>query len=1097
MPMEDLARFRRKMEELTGLEFAEELRKRGVSVPGKEPQKIVDAVVRLLHDDLRAIEASAQDDPRGKRRPENEEEDDEPEFVRERGRGKGLRPLRGEVGEREQKRRTEEKKEAMLNLLQRMSPEEAAAAAQRFREMETRGESEQQSVSLERPRGETRAGISARAGAEDDAPGEPVVQAEGLHAGIGASQMPHNEQGEPPVEEDQAEVGEGGRGRDGSSGDASKRGDDVGDPSGIEPPEIRFFPEASTREYWEPRFAWRSEVASLEDQLELLQEKGLFEGRQRRQRPRRERSGTPQRRHMPGDAPRSGGAFAGENAARAQGEKDGQREREGEKRADEETEKGETHWQGGVQGDGAVEEEEDLDAWLGTGESEEDEGAFLTEADADRFPGLVTVRDLLRREILGLSLVTPSGAKKRTDGPRGKAGNVSARADAGTRLDMSRREDRDEAEGRERDTTRAWFRQRGRDEEEEEESEEDEEIDEDSGGAGDANVWKRKYKGTDEEDEDEDEDEDDEGDSSAQLILPSNFRSLPKDRREQLLRIHETPRQMQKEDQEDEQEQEDEGGEAETGPSEAVERRTYTQTERDEDMRRVAARLLSSSSVSPSSHSSSPSSFSSLGDKGDREGHRLGLPTGQSDGARGEEAGEGGDAGKGREEPRFSDRIEAYCVAWHQLVERQSGSGKGDEEIEEHEQRRTGVLLLPDASGWRDFFVRGLADRLADCCKCVVLVPDTQHIATRAEDFAPSQASFASPRASASVLRNELIHRCMRFLKREFALQAVALAGLEEGGGLALEGAADLFRIRREKRRLFATKAAVTAHDLQQILLHDALSSSPYLPASSPSSTYSPLSSAALPAAGSDLPSFLSGGELVLPDAVVAFYPRRFSPRFVGAHMEAPTLGIFADENGKMGKQPLSNGGESTSENAAGDGEGGDAFDARRREGVRAGRGGERLAGQSRQGEVPTPCGCREGEAAVREARERIGGSTPAREREMTDKIAQRGNAQTIEGRRGAETLEKAFREFDGKFQRDFMMHVFDGVSRGFAHRFWDEKTKTLVKSREAAEDAFLISTSWLDIWLSPPSEPPRFNVINDVTDFSETFKDFQPPRRG
>ncbi|KEP66267.1 UNVERIFIED_CONTAM: hypothetical protein HHA_260800 [Hammondia hammondi] len=1015
MPLEDLARFRRKLEELTGLEFAAELRKRGIAVPGKEPQKVVDAVVRLLHDDLRVAEHAEDSGERasGREKGHDEqeeagEEEGEPEFLRRR-RDPRSRGLGDERKAREEEKRSEEqKKEEILNFLQTLSPEEAAALGREIREVEARNARES------RRDGDTR-------GDSEDAPARHLLHARNprdAERERSASSRKGEREGEA----------EGRRGQRPSSEASSKSEDDARDPSGIEPPEVLFFPEASRREYWEPKFAWRSEVTTLEDQLELLEERGARERDATRGKPRVEKS-----RRNPQLSPRGVqfGARREGREAHTRTEKNGE-DCEDQEAGGERTDGGCAEHEEEEQGGESDASEENLDAFVGTGEVEEDLEPLSAE-DVDRIPGLVTVRDLLRREILSL----PLGASPRQKGHRRKPQRgqpTSPRATAGEEERLYRPEVGHEAESRQTHLQSALLPHRHR---------EEEESDEDSAVGGGAALWRRKYKGTDEDEgdeEDEDEEDEDEEEAPTQLILPPHFRALPKDRREQLLGIGET---VERKKEEEEEEKED--------PTEGVERWTYTQTEREEDMRRAAVRLLASAS----------SSMKEDDPRRTREDKRE----------------EGKEDRRGEQRP-FPERVDAYCVAWHRLVERPAG-GKGEEEIEEEEeQRRAGVLLLPDASGWKDFFVRGLADRIADCCKCVVLVPDTQHIWTVATAASPgegasslgSSASLWSP----AVVRDELIHRCMRFLKEAFGLQGVALVGLEQGGGLVLESAANLFRIRREKRNLVASKASVTAQDLQQILLpksssSSALSSSDSCASSSPSSpsTLSSSSSSASSSLPPSLPSFLAGGELNVPHAVVAFYPRQFDPVFVGANMEAPTLGIFAETNRSKVPPRASDRGREGGAEEEGRDFGQNEGRLVERQSVAEGRreahlSGERDAGRESQGE---------------------------------HKVEE--TARSLEGEAGSETLEQAFRSFDRNFQRDFLMHVFHGVRSGFAHRFWDDQTKKRSKNNEAAEDALLLATAWLDTWLSPPSAPPRFNVINDLTDFPNSFKDFRASQQG
>ncbi|EPR62706.1 hypothetical protein TGGT1_260800 [Toxoplasma gondii GT1] len=1066
MPLEDLARFRRKLEELTGLEFAAELRKRGVAVPGEEPQKIVDAVVRLLHDDLRVAEhsedsgkrISGRDKGYAERGEAGEEEEGEPEF-----RSRGRPPRSGGLGderkareeEKKKKRSEEQKKEEILNFLQTLSPEESAALGREIREMEARNARE------------SRHDEDARGDSEDAPAQHRKHERSAGDAGRERSASSRKGEREEDEEDEEDEFAAKGRraGRRPSSEASSKSEDEAKDPSGIEPPEVLFFPEASRREYWEPKFAWRSEVATLEDQLELLEERGVSLSDAPRGKPRLEKW-----RRTPKLSPRGKqfGARSGSREAHTPPEKNGEdygNEEAGGERTDggraehEETEeeresRREREREDEEQRGESDASEEDLDVLLGTGEIEEDLEPLDAE-DVDRIPGLVTVRDLLRREILSLPLVVSPRQKGHRQKPqRGQLRNPGSTAGEEERL--YRTETGNEAERRQTHSQNALLPDRHR---------EEEAFDEDSAVGGAAALWRRKYKGTDEDEGDEDEgDEEDEDEEEAptQLILPPQFRSLPKDRREQLLGIRETVERTKEEE-----EKED--------PTEGVERCTYTQTEREEDMRRAAARLLASAS----------SPMKEDDPKRIREDKR-----------------EDGKEDRGDAQRPFPERVDAYCVAWHRLVERPTG-GKDEEEIEEEEeQRRAGVLLLPDASGWKDFFVRGLADRIADCCKCVVLVPDTKLISTLATAASPGAAASSEGLSSSSgpssslwspaVLRDELIHRCMRFLKEAFGLQGVALVGLEQGGGLVLEGAANLFRMRREKRNLVASKASVTAQDLEQILLptsrSSALSSSDSCASSSPSSpssppTFSSSSSPSSPSSSSSpstfssssssssvpapLPSFLAGGELSVPHAVVAFYPRQFDPEFVGAHMEAPTLGIFAETN-RRGAAPR-------------------ARDCGREGGAKE-EGRDFRQNDGRLAE-------RQGAAEGRREAELSGERDAERESQREQKSEE--TSRRLEGEAGSETLEQAFRSFDRNFQRDFLMHVFHGVSCGFAHRFWDDETKKRSKNNEAAEDALLLATAWLDIWLSPPSAPPRFNVINDLTDFPNAFKDFRASPQG
>jgi hypothetical protein len=93
-----------------------------------------------------------------------------------------------------------------------------------------------------------------------------------------------------------------------------------------------------------------------------------------------------------------------------------------------------------------------------------------------------------------------------------------------------------------------------------------------------------------------------------------------------------------------------------------------------------------------------------------------------------------------------------------------------------------GVLLLPDASGWRSSRTRRLADRLAVFCSCLVLLPDLQRgqggwdgPATAGGEF-ESWLSGLPPGRIASDLRE-----CTVYMRADLRVRRMGLVGIGLG----------------------------------------------------------------------------------------------------------------------------------------------------------------------------------------------------------------------------------------------------------------------------------------------------------------------------
>ncbi|PHJ23628.1 hypothetical protein CSUI_002518 [Cystoisospora suis] len=1044
-----MAEFQRKMEELTGHELLAELKKRKISVPGKEPEKITDALVRVIHDELRALDQVHREE-RLRRREEN---------IKDR-------------------KEHEEKKERLLSCLQQLSPSDALAYLQSQQRQPTGKEEEEvreNGLFTDTPRG----------AASEDTFGESRTDTKSRPS------QGHFE--------------------DMQSGP---------DPSGIEPPEIRFFPEAACEDFWKPRYAWRSELATLEDQLELFQDtvdrarqeivgvRSLSGGEVEKALERRSLQG--RRRGLTSLMENESGYIGtgeikeadqeGRTESREVGDVNVGMERDGDhhdererthtadKDRDEEektvwTLAGETkertnqsgllqtesgHDKLGVEEEGVESTEEDEDRsllWGGRGGGFDDDILLSWGgSEGTHFPALVRVQDLLRREHVFIPLANPERRRVR-----------KGRDDGG---------------------------------------EEEDDNDADDG---------------DEEDEDAPE---------PQIITPESFDSSRSTNAHLLARLRQLEEQKEAMRHEEE---EEEFGYTEDN---AV-RRTYTQAARQLDMQRSAASLFfpASSSRRSLSEQLDPEADTAEG------GEKPSLTEKAIESLRRRTEGSGTTTDEQYGASLEEGRIPGYCVGWSDLMAgKQAATREAQIDEEETTEKRRGVVLLPDEYGWRDFFVRGLADRIADCCKCVVLVPhldpppswsprgeeeqrprpsvqqsdkeiavehcagsvspvaqlpssspncsyssraalscptgqsrDTSLVsAAERPSFFPVPFQTETPPSSVtqsglcdfspassmidhlaySFMATQIVHRSLQFLKKQFALDSLAVMGLGPGGGRALECASFLSLLRTEKRKLFSTKSVISPHrDLRwlerAVFLsggETASSDSFRPPPRHVSRTYgqkrdgsqnSPRSSipACLPEDGL-FPSCISplyAPELLIPDAVVALYPSGYKPNLVGANIDVPMLAIFA---------------------------GGDTGASRRIQ-------YERVARERATGQTPFPF-------QQPSDRERL-------ENPEAVPIARQGGAEK------ARVLERVMREHDSKFTRDFLIHVVENVRTGFAHRFWDEQSRQVVTDRQAAEDALLVATSWLDIWQTDQSEIPHFGTINDITDFPSSFKTFKP----
>ena len=97
-----------------------------------------------------------------------------------------------------------------------------------------------------------------------------------------------------------------------------------------------------------------------------------------------------------------------------------------------------------------------------------------------------------------------------------------------------------------------------------------------------------------------------------------------------------------------------------------------------------------------------------------------------------------------------------------------------------------GVLLLPDAAGWKHARTRRLADRLAVFCSCLVLVPDLHRGAAGWEGPAAGTAfdawqSGLPPARLASDARECAVH-----MRADLRVERMGLVGLGLGGRYAL-----------------------------------------------------------------------------------------------------------------------------------------------------------------------------------------------------------------------------------------------------------------------------------------------------------------------
>lgn len=609
--LECMTEFERQMEELTGLELLEELKRRNIFVPGKEPGKVTEALVRVLHDELKALDKVRADE--------------------------GSRPRR-EHGEGRNRAELEEKNEKLLSQLQRLSPGEALSYLQ-ARQMPADGRKPRKSTeyppfSKDVEEGREKMGESSP-----------------------ASKTPRFVSGDTFFEAE----------RDKERHSLSQRElDDTQlsrDPSGIEPPEVRSFPEAACENFWKPLHAWRSELATLEDQLELCRET-LDRARQAREEARiwqkkaeREDGGEAESRRNLQETTRGRQAEkkqekSGEAAeAQAAVERDVEGledeennvteiERQVEERAvsscrretQVECQKGVLQRGGGhgkinqveEAGESIEEEAEEEDdrslLWGGRDGGTEDEGVLLTWGDERRdFPELVRVQDFLRREHVFIPLANPEKRK----------------------------------------------------------------------------TFQRK------EDEEEDGEEDDEEDAEApepQIIMPESFASSGSGGGAHLQPLRGFVEDEAKEEAEREEEEEeldyDEGN---------TERCTYTQAQRQRDMQRSAASLFFPS-CSPERNGGRQRDPGGC-EREHREKCRLTEQAMTALRGRTEGRLTGGDVHPHvtlQERSLEEDGFRGYCVGWSDLMAGKQGSRR-EEQIEDEEtpEKRRGVVLLPDQYGWR------------------------------------------------------------------------------------------------------------------------------------------------------------------------------------------------------------------------------------------------------------------------------------------------------------------------------------------------------------------------------------------------------------
>lgn len=139
---------------------------------------------------------------------------------------------------------------------------------------------------------------------------------------------------------------------------------------------------------------------------------------------------------------------------------------------------------------------------------------------------------------------------------------------------------------------------------------------------------------------------------------------------------------------------------------------------------------------------------------------------------------------------------------------------------EDSERVDRALILLPDASGWKDVQTRRLADRLAIFCSCVVLVPDLlrgEAACTQAPDdeaYASWLSALPPERVDRDVRACVVVLRADRRIRGPLTMLGLGLGGgqaVRANAGVELAGTALICPRHYERATLAAAKAPTLA----------------------------------------------------------------------------------------------------------------------------------------------------------------------------------------------------------------------------------------------------------------------------------------------
>ena len=107
------------------------------------------------------------------------------------------------------------------------------------------------------------------------------------------------------------------------------------------------------------------------------------------------------------------------------------------------------------------------------------------------------------------------------------------------------------------------------------------------------------------------------------------------------------------------------------------------------------------------------------------------------------------------------------------------------------------VIFVPNEKGWRSKDMRVIADEISFNNQAIVVVPDIR-VDEDASDSISKLTTSSGTRKKRTVLTNELLDRIVavvRYAKVQYDSNAVSIAGIGVGGGVALEAVAELSTI--------------------------------------------------------------------------------------------------------------------------------------------------------------------------------------------------------------------------------------------------------------------------------------------------------------